>query len=230
MKGPLVSHIRWAVVTAAGIGLLGVAIGEDVLRRRADRRYQHEAGHRRQLEGHYREALVSHERLTQQLVQEQDASRQLSDALMAANAKVEEAVGRLTEENRTVRDLQARLAAMQQQMDQLQGELAMVLQRRDDAARGASTTQVELERILVSPDGASALQGRIVSVHPEWNFVVVSLGWDTVKIGEVLSIVRDEQVLAKARVERIQEGVCAATVLPEWAIADVQVNDVARTL
>ncbi len=218
------------LIAATGLALCAVVVNEHLTRRSIERRYQAEVGHRRQVERQYSEALASHERLTQEIVQERRHSQELSNALLAARAKMEETVGRLTEENRIVQELQARLAAMQQHMDQLQGELAITLQRRESEAGGVAAAQVELDRIIVSQAGATSFQGRVVSVHPDWNFVVVSLGWDAVKIGEVVSIVREDQVLAKARVERIQEGVCAATILPEWKIADVRVNDVARAL
>ena len=94
----------------------------------------------------------------------------------------------------------------------------------------APDAAVELERVLVSSDGASPLQGRVISVHPEWNFVVIDLGWDAVKIGDTISILRNEAVLAKAKVERVQEGVSAAAVLPEWDADGIEVNDRAQLL
>ena len=73
-------------------------------------------------------------------------------------------------------------------------------------------------------------QGRVISVHSEWQFVVTNLGWDAVDVGEVVSIYRQDKLLAKARIERVQERASAATLLPEWLHAEVQVNDVVRVL
>ena len=78
---------------------------------------------------------------------------------------------------------------------------------------------------MVSRDTSAALQGRVISVHPEWDFVVIDLGWDAVKIGDTVSIVRNDELLAKAKVERVQEGVCAAAVMPEWDAKTIQIND-----
>ena len=74
------------------------------------------------------------------------------------------------------------------------------------------------------------LEGRVVSVYPDWKFVVIDLGWDVVKVGDVVSIYRKDQLLGKARIERVQEQACAATVLPDWNITAIQVNDAARIL
>jgi hypothetical protein len=60
--------------------------------------------------------------------------------------------------------------------------------------------------------------------------VVISLGWDAVRIGDVVSIFRGNQLQAKAKIERVQEGVCAATVLPDWKTDALELNDVARVL
>ncbi len=222
------SKRRGILMAGLGLVVLGAAIGEHVYRRIIQRKYHEAVESRRQLERRFGDMLASHEQVKADLAQERQRSQGLEDALAAAQAQVEEAVARLTEETRTARALQLRLAAMQQQMDQLQGELAFTLENRHAADR--ESAQVQLDRIVVSSSGGAPLQGRVLSVHPEWNFVVIELGWDAVKIGETVSIFRENQLLAKARVERIQEGVCAATVLPEWKIVDVRVNDQARIL
>ncbi len=219
---------RWILIAGAGVMLAVAGIVEDLARRAIQQRYRQEVGHRQQLERQYGAAMAAHEQLTSELGQERQRSQELSTALLDVRAKMEETVGRLTEEQRTVRELQARLVVMHQRMDQLQGELATTLQGRQGG--GASAAEVELDRIVVGQAGSAPLQGRVLSVHPDWNFVVVNLGWDAVKIGEILSIVHDDQLLAKARVERIQEGVCAATILSDGKIADIHVNDVARAL
>ena len=59
---------------------------------------------------------------------------------------------------------------------------------------------------------------------------MISLGWDAVRIGDVVSIFRNDQLQAKAKIERVQEGVCAATVLPDWKTEAIQLNDLVRIL
>ena len=124
-----------------------------------------------------------------------------------------------------------RLAAIQQQMEQLQGELAATLETRPKAASAdASSAPVRLERVVVSAGGAAGFQGRVLSVHQDWDFVVIDLGWNTVRVGDTVSIFRHNELLAKAKVERVQEAACAATVLPEWNAAEIRVNDLVRAL
>jgi hypothetical protein len=213
-----------------GIIVTMAATGEHISRRMMERRYQKATEAREQLERHVSGILATHRQLTSELATERQRNDTLSEAIVAKSAELERAVGRLTDESRTIRELQQQLMTQEQQMAQLQGELASALQRAQAAAVIAPDAAVELERVLVSSDGAPPLQGRVISVHPEWDFVVIDLGWDAVKIGDTVSILRNEALLAKARVERVQEGVSAAAILPEWDAAGIEVNDRAQLL
>lgn len=217
----------WLIALIMTTGVAGV--GEHLARRILQRRYREVVESKRQLTLQVGEMRARTERAEASLQSEQRRSHELSQALIDTRGRLEEVSGRLAEEQRSVRDLTGRLAAMTRQMDQLQEELARnVSEPRATAA--ADDSPVQLDRILVSSEDAALLQGRVVSVHPEWNFMVLDLGWTAVKAGEVVSIFRQEHLLAKARVERVQEGVCAATLLPEWRTVEIRVNDRVRIL
>ena len=222
---------RWIPIGAALI-ILGFAGLEHVGRYRVERHYQEALAGRRQLELEVGEMFATHKQLTNDLAQERQRTQELSEALASTRGQVEEAVGRLADERRTVRELQTHLATMQGQMDQLQAELALTLQNQPAGGeQPRATGPVQLERIIVSDALAGGpLQGRVLSVHQDWNFVVIDLGWNAVKIGDTVSIFRQDHLLAKARVERVQESICAATVLPQWSATDIQPNDVVKTL
>lgn len=221
---------RRALVAVLGIALAAAAAGEHVSRRMIERRYLQAVEARQQLELHVRGVFTAHHQLTSDLATERKRTHALSDAVAAKSAELDQALGRLAEESRTIRELEVRLRTHEQQMAQLQGELASALQRAQASAVLSPDAAVELERVMVSSDGAPSLQGRVVSVHPEWDFVVIDLGWDAVKIGDTISILRNEELLAKAKVERVQEGVSAAAIMPEWDAANIQVNDRAQLL
>lgn len=221
---------RRILLVVLGIIVTMAATGEHISRRMMERRYRKATEAREQLERHVSGILATHRQLTNELATERQRNDALSEAVAAKSAELEQAVGRLTEESRTIRELQQQLRTQEQLMAQLQGELASALQRAQAAAVITPDAAVELERVLVSSDGAPPLQGRVLSVHPEWNFVVIDLGWDAVKIGDTVSILRNEALLAKARVERVQEGVSAAAILPEWDAAGIEVNDRAQLL
>jgi len=224
------NHASRIVIALVGVGVLAALIGEDLSRRHLAQRYREALDGRRQVELQYGEAVATHQQLQHALDQEQRRSRELGDALLATRGQLEEVVGRLAEETKSANEITARFASLQQQLDQLQGELAVTLQHQGQAASRPGPTAVQLERIVVSSASAASSQGRVVSIHPEWGFVVVSLGWDAVHIGDTISIFRKDQLLAKARIERVQEGASAATLLSDWKSADIRVNDIVRIL
>ena len=221
---------RRALLAVLGFVVVAAAAGEHLGRRIVERRYQSAIEARQQLERQVSGVLATHQKLTNELATQRQRNQKLSDAMAAKSAELEQAVGRLAEESRTIRELEQRLRTQEQQMAQLQGELSSVLQRAQASMEAAPEAAVELERVMVSAAGSPSFQGRVVSVNPEWNFVVVDLGWDAVKIGDTISILRNEAVLAKAKVERVQEGVSAAAVMPEWNATDIHVNDRAQLL
>ncbi|MDP3722178.1 MAG: hypothetical protein Q8R91_01605 [Candidatus Omnitrophota bacterium] len=220
---------RHALVVVGRVVVVGTVLGESAALGVIHHRYQTVVESRRQLEQRFGTMQESHERLVSDLEHERQRAAELAETLAGMQVKVDEVVGRLTEESRTVKELEGRLAAMRAQMDQLQSELALALQQPAHQAAGPSSP-VHLDRVIVSRAGATAIQGRVMSVHPDWHFVIIDVGWDTVKIGDTVSILRNEQVLAKARVERVQEGVSAATVLPEWQAVEIRVNDFVQLL
>ena len=216
------------ILAIAGAGLIGIAIGEHLNHRSAERRYREALESRHQLEQQVSGIVAAHDHLTQTLAQERQRSQALADSLASAQTQLEDTRGKFAEESRQVGELKLRLADVQQQLDRLQGELALLHQ--DAGAAASAAKPVELERIVVSQAGADGWQGRVLSIDPQWNFIVVNLGWDTVKLGDTMSVFRNGQLLAKARVERVQENICAAAILPEWTTQEIHINDVVRVL
>jgi hypothetical protein len=218
------------LVGGAIVALVGIAGVEHYARRLTQGQLAQAVESRQQLERRLNDVLASHERLEANLVSERRRSNELESALTTAQAQIEQTNGRLAQEGRNSRSLQMRVTEMQQQLDQLQGELSVALQGRDGALAGLKPGTVQIDRVVVSDATAPTGSGRVISIHRDWDFVVINMGWDAVRIGDIVSIYRDEQLRAKARVERVQEGVCAATVLPDWKTDAVALNDVARVL
>ena len=223
---------RRILVGAIVVVAMGMAGSEHHARRLLKTKWLQAVEARQQLERRFAEISTAHEQLKGDLATERGRSRALEEALADAKRELERTTARLTEESRTSHGLQLRLAQMQEQMDQLQGELAVTLKQHESGV-GAAPGAVQIERVIVSDAsdaGGSNSTGRVISIHRDWDFVVISLGWDTVHIGDVVSIFRDDQLQAKAKIERVQEGVCAATVLPDWKTDMIQLNDLVRVL
>ena len=221
---------RRTLLAVFGIVVTITAVGEHLSRRLIERRYRQALEGRQQLERQVSSVLTTHQQLTNDLAAERQRTHALTDDVAEKSAELDHTIGRLAEEAQTIRGLQQQITVQEQQMAQLQGELADALHLAQAAPAASSSAAVELERIMVSSETSPTLQGRVISVHPEWNFVVIDLGWDAVKIGDTVSIVRNDALLAKAKVERVQEGIAAAAIMPEWDAEKVQINDRVKLL
>jgi hypothetical protein len=194
----------------------------------------------RQIE--HRKRLESEQKLSQtiqakQLVEaklsaEERRSQKLAEALEVKTKEVDQVAKRLEAEAKAVELLQGRLAQMEGQVSQLQAELVLSARAREELAQrlpaqaGGGLTELEKISVVVGPiGGLNTSEGKIVQVNPDWQFVVVDLGWHTVNIGDVLGIYRGDQLIAKVKVERVQEQVAAASILPEYRTAEIAVND-----
>ncbi|MBI3324360.1 MAG: hypothetical protein HYZ92_03675 [Candidatus Omnitrophica bacterium] len=219
------------IMSVVGVGLAGAWLGEAVAHRRAQRGYAEAIRARRQIELEMGGLRAEREQFAKSLSNEQRRTEALTAKLSAREQELRDVVARLAQEGYIVQELQGRLLAMQQQVDQFQGELAINFQERAKS-NSPSSGMVQLEKVVVTrpASGKSGMEGRVLSVHPEWRFVVVDLGWDSVTIGDVVSIYRENHLLGKARIERVQQQVSAATLLPEWNKAEIQVNDLVRAL
>jgi len=114
----------------------------------------------------------------------------------------------------------------------------------DDASLG-----IELEEIVIAPktqrtqeaakelifgettsDLGSALNGRILSVDLETEFVIVSLGKeDGLAIGSVLSVYRNENYVGDIKITRLQSEMSAADLILPLSIRNVKRDDQVKT-
>jgi hypothetical protein len=114
-------------------------------------------------------------------------------------------------------------------ISRLQTTLLMTQQRVAETTRRspAIAPAVVLDKVTV-PLGGQEHTARVLHVNPEWNFVIVNAGWERLGIGDVLQVYRDEALVARAEVERVQEEAAAARVLPAYHAAAIHVNDQVR--
>ena len=73
--------------------------------------------------------------------------------------------------------------------------------------------------------------GQIVVVNREYDFIVVNLGKNQgLSIGQEFQIVRGNQVLGKAKVEKIYDELSAAAILPESQKNNIREGDTVKAL
>lgn len=83
---------------------------------------------------------------------------------------------------------------------------------------------IELERIVVKSEGE--LEGKVLVVNREYNFVVVDIGVkDDVEVGDILTIFREGKYAGEARIEKIYDTMSAATIMKEAKPNAISVDD-----
>ena len=88
---------------------------------------------------------------------------------------------------------------------------------------------IELEKIVIKP--GSVITGKITMVNKEYAFVVVNLGTQhNIKLGDILSVYRNDEFIGKVQIERAEEKMSAAAILPEWQSVEFKENDVVKTI
>jgi hypothetical protein len=87
-----------------------------------------------------------------------------------------------------------------------------------------STASVPLDMTVNTLD--SFVEGRILSVDVETEFVIVSLGEnDGLSVGNILSVYRNDDYLGDIKVTRLQPKMSAADLITPFSIRNVQKND-----
>ncbi len=223
MKGWLKKKQTWAVVGFVVLALCAVGFA-----------FARQIEHRKRLESEQKlsQTIQAKQLIEAKLSAEERRSQKLAEVLEVKTKEVDQVVRRLEAEANAVELLQGRLAATESQVSQLQAELVLSARGRDELAQrmqaqaGGGQTELEKIKVVVGPlDGFGGASGKILQVNPEWQFVVINLGWQALNIGDVLGIYRGDQLVAKVKVERIQEQVAAASILPEYRTAEIAVND-----
>ena len=124
--------------------------------------------------------------------------------------------------------LQKMLNAEKARYDELKErveKLAEVKEVLEEKVRDVINKQgVELERIVVRAEGE--LEGRVVVVNREYNFVVVDVGIkNDVEMGDFLTIFRSGKYVGEAQVEKIYDTMSAATIVKETKPKAIMVDD-----
>ncbi len=168
-----------------------------------------------------------------------DAEKKEKASLAEEVAKVKQSYQALSNELVTLRQAKEALEKRVKEMLTAQASEAekIVVKPTSGTTTPASTTTVApISRTVappvpssVSSSRASSLEGKVLVVNREFNFVVVNLGSkDGLKTGVMLQISRGEKPLGKAQVERVYDNMAAATLLTEEQKGQAKEGDFVR--
>lgn len=104
-----------------------------------------------------------------------------------------------------------------------------VLEARVEELTAALPKGIELEKIVIKT--THELIGKVLAFHKEHAFVVVDLGsGNNLKLGDILSLYRNDKFIGKVQVEKVEERSAAAAILSPWKNVEFKESDVVKKL
>ncbi|MDP3041283.1 MAG: hypothetical protein Q8N62_00900 [Candidatus Omnitrophota bacterium] len=104
-----------------------------------------------------------------------------------------------------------------------------VLEARVKELTAALPKQIELEKIVIKT--THELIGKVLAFDKDHAFVVVDLGsGNNLKLGDILSVYRNDKFIGKVQVEKIEEKSAAAAILSPWKNVEFKESDVVKKL
>lgn len=104
-----------------------------------------------------------------------------------------------------------------------------VLEARVKELTAALPRQIELEKIVIK--STHDLIGKVLTFDKEHAFVVVDLGsGNNLKLGDILSVYRNDKFIGKVQVEKVEEKSAAAAILSPWKNVEFKESDVVKKL
>lgn len=166
------------------------------------------------------------------------------------NQKVDQLESELTKVRSQRKDLESQLIALREDHEIITEQLTTVDQERtmlqaklDELSR---VPTVELGRVMVSNDefertplqpvvgsmvkSSSAPAGQVLVINREYDFVVVDMGRNQgLAVGQEFQVIRDQEILATVKVEKVYEDLSAAAITSDKNI-DIREGDLVHSI
>ncbi len=191
------------------------------------------------LESQLADSSAQAKKLAEEIAAEKRAREAVTTELAQARQEATDQADRLEDEKQSLTE---DLAKAKQSYQALSNELTTLRQAKEALERRVKEMLAlqaqEAEKIVVTPPpgvvaaprpAARELEGKILVVNREFNFIVVNLGSkDGAAIGNSVAVLRSGKVIAKAQVEKLYESMAAATLLTEETKERVKEGDLIR--
>jgi hypothetical protein len=146
-----------------------------------------------------------------------EAEKQIS----ARDEQIKLTLDKLEKEVTAKKDLEAQLVTALKEKQDLTGQIEELAAKMPQ--------NIELEKIVIKT--SSGLKGKILSYDKDNNFVVTDLGSQSnLKLGDILSVYRDDVFIGRVQIEKFEGTSSAAVVLSPWKNVEFKENDVVKKL
>lgn len=153
------------------------------------------------------------------------ANRQIA----SLTSELEQTRAELASANQQIEQLLAEKADLERNVQEKTDQIAKLEEEKQGLIDEKTQLEVMLER-LTPPDRPApmkpGLQGTVVTVNPEWNFVVLDVGLaDGAKVSGEMIVHRNSQVVGKVRIRDIRKSMSIADIKRDWQQMPIQEGD-----
>lgn len=140
-------------------------------------------------------------------------------SLAKTQMQLDETKAKLEEREEELERKQGELANEQDRNKELQLTLARI--RRENPEIGGPDIDLPPGELTKDP----TLEGRVVQVNKDWNFVILNLGSDKVKEDWEMLVARDDQLIAKLHISKVMRDISIGEVLLAGRVGDIKEDD-----
>jgi hypothetical protein len=202
------------------------------------------------LESELTRATSELDQIALQVAEERDAKAALVKSIDERQREIDR-LGKDAEQLKAERDqLAEQVTKLKSDQQGLQTQLSTLQQEKEELeiklAEFSPQPTVELDRVVVTdpeaslgslaltqPAGSqvSTVQGQVIVVNREYDFVVINLGRNQgLAVGQEFRVIRGERVMGRVKVEKIYDELSAAAILPDTDKDAIREGDLVRAI
>ncbi len=165
--------------------------------------------------------------LSEQVERLNQAKESLQSELLGKNSQTSQLTRKILMLESGKEEFMQTIHQLEEQKKELENQVRGSSSTTGDAQLpgGAATlNSVDLGQIIVRTD--LGLRAQVEQVNTAYNFVVLNVGLKNgMKKGDIVNIVRDDVLIAKAVIQQVREDSSAAILLPEWVKKPIEKGD-----
>jgi len=162
-----------------------------------------------------------------QVAQEKEKSEIIVAQLKEKDSIISDLLFKLKGDKKEILDLKKELEDLQERLNLVVASKEELEKKLTSALSKPTRGEVPPEKIVV--EATPLFKGRVIVVNREFGFVVLDLGKeDKLEVGAILSIYRQNELIARVQVEKVSSQVSTATILPRWKDVEIRKDDIVR--
>lgn len=144
--------------------------------------------------------------------------------IVSKDEQIKLVLDKLEKEMTVRKEIEVELVSMVKEKKNLEAQIEEIIAKLPEGSKN-----IELEKIIIKP--VSELKGNITAYNKDQSFVLIDLGvGNDLKLGDILSVYRNDIFIGKLQVEKAEENNSAAVILDPWKSIEFKEGDVVKRI